>query len=72
MHHVEQWSRDHGDTSVTNGILLCWYHHDLIHRMNMTITRDTNAWTFTDRHGTPIHAMTEMWRGDPHVPDPDG
>ncbi|WNB85555.1 DUF222 domain-containing protein [Cellulomonas sp. ATA003] len=59
-HHVDQWARDHGTTSVTNGILLCWYHHDLIHRMNITITCDTNTtWAFTDRFGNPIRSTME-------------
>ncbi|WP_396134628.1 HNH endonuclease signature motif containing protein [Cellulomonas sp. ATA003] len=70
-HHVDQWARDHGTTSVTNGILLCWHHHDLIHRMNITITRDTHTWRFTDRFGNPIRStMDSLSAADP--PGTDG
>jgi len=46
--------RDHGDTSVTDGILLCWYHHDHIHRRDITVHRTQARWVFTDVHGHTI------------------
>jgi hypothetical protein len=55
-HHVAQWVRDHGETSVENGILVCWYHHDLIHRRDLTITRRGHQWVFSDAHGEEIDA----------------
>ena len=70
-HHVNHWARDHGTTSVTNGILLCWHHHDLIHRMNITITRDTHTWAFTDRFGTPISGTAGWPGGGADPPDSD-
>ncbi len=39
-HHVEQWARDHGSTDVRNGILLCRYHHMLVHNRGWAIIRD--------------------------------
>ena len=53
-HHVRHWARDHGSTSVDNGILLCWYHHDLVHRRGIEIHRARDRWVFTDRHGRDI------------------
>ncbi len=61
-HHIRHWVRDHGDTSVRNGILLCWYHHDLVHRRRIEIHRHDDQWVFTDRLGRPI-------RDDTAVPD---
>ncbi|HWS57983.1 MAG TPA: DUF222 domain-containing protein, partial [Actinotalea sp.] len=38
VHHITHWGRG-GATSVSNGILLCWFHHDLVHRRGLRITR---------------------------------
>lgn len=38
VHHIQWWAR-HGPTSLSNGILLCWHHHDHVHRHDLTITR---------------------------------
>jgi hypothetical protein len=53
-HHVKHWTRDHGDTSVTNGILLCHYHHDVVHRRRIGIHRCGNRWVFTDPDGREL------------------
>ncbi|WNB86212.1 HNH endonuclease signature motif containing protein [Cellulomonas sp. ATA003] len=53
-HHVEQWARDGGKTSVDNGILLCAFHHRIIHDRNIAIRRHRGRWEFTDRHGEVI------------------
>ncbi len=56
-HHSVSWLRG-GPTSVDNGVLLCWHHHDLLHSREYVITRDVNdgAWVIRDRHGTVISA----------------
>jgi hypothetical protein len=54
IHHIREWIRDNGPTSVTNGILLCWHHHHTIHRRLITITRGPGGWKFHDRDGQPI------------------
>ncbi len=57
IHHVEQWARDNGDTDINLGILLCWHHHDLVHRLHIQIRRSpTGGWFFLTSHGTPVAA----------------
>jgi len=53
-HHVKHWRRDHGPTSVAKGILLCYHHHDLVHRKGIEIERRGDTWVFIDRHGREI------------------
>ena len=38
-HHPEEWERDHGNTDIENGILLCRHHHLLIHNANWKVIR---------------------------------
>lgn len=55
IHHIDEWVKDHGDTDVNMGILLCWYHHDLIHRLHIRIRPSPGGgWLFLTRHGAPV------------------
>ena len=57
IHHVAQWSRDHGDTDVNTGVLLCWHHHDVVHRQHLEICPSpSGGWLFRTRHGEPLGA----------------
>lgn len=38
-HHINQWDRDHGRTDLADGVLLCRYHHLLLHNNGWQITR---------------------------------
>ncbi|WP_159620457.1 HNH endonuclease signature motif containing protein [Ruania rhizosphaerae] len=53
IHHSIWWSRG-GHTNTHHGILLCWYHHRLVHQRDITITRHQNHWHFTKQGGRPI------------------
>ena len=36
-HHVDYWTNERGETDVNRGVLLCSFHHHLIHQGNWTI-----------------------------------
>lgn len=51
VHHTTAWASG-GRTSVSSGVLLCWFHHDLVHRRGVTITRVPGGWEFRRADGT--------------------
>jgi hypothetical protein len=53
-HHVKHWARDHGSTSVENGILLCFHHHNHVHTHGIEIHRRGARWVFTDAAGREL------------------
>ncbi|HEY8717635.1 MAG TPA: hypothetical protein VIM26_03455, partial [Pengzhenrongella sp.] len=54
-HHCVHWARDHGDTDVATGILLCFHHHTYVHNNGIEIVwKRGGGWAFTDRHGSLI------------------
>ncbi|SEE81544.1 HNH endonuclease signature motif containing protein [Ruania alba] len=54
IHHSIWWSRG-GHTNTHQGILLCWFHHRLVHQRDITITRHHDHWHFTTPSGHPIN-----------------
>ena len=42
-HHVEHWKRDNGRTDLADGILLCRYHHMLLHNNHWDLYRDADG-----------------------------
>jgi hypothetical protein len=42
-HHIHHWARDHGNTNIRDGILLCKHHHLLLHNNKWEINRDPNG-----------------------------
>ena len=59
-HHIDYWARDNGPTNIANGILLCRYHHMLIHNQNWEIIRDNQ----------PINSAHQYWLKPPKQRDP--
>jgi hypothetical protein len=39
-HHIDHWHRDHGQTDLERGVLLCRHHHMLVHNNGWEIARD--------------------------------
>jgi hypothetical protein len=39
-HHINEWARDRGETDVIDGVLLCRYHHLLLHNNGWRIARE--------------------------------
>ncbi|MEL4320337.1 DUF222 domain-containing protein [Leifsonia sp. YIM 134122] len=50
-HHIRWWDRHHGSTDIANGVLLCSYHHHLLHREGWAIRVVENRTWFTP----PVH-----------------
>jgi hypothetical protein len=42
-HHTQHWKRDAGETNIDLGILLCLYHHLLVHNNGWEIVRKDSA-----------------------------
>ena len=39
-HHIKEWLRDNGLTDIEDGILLCRFHHLLVHNNGWTVIRE--------------------------------
>lgn len=67
IHHSIWWYAQHGRTDTNHGILLCWFHHDYVHRHQITIERTHNTWQFTRTDATtitttdPTNAIPPTW-----------
>jgi hypothetical protein len=54
-HHVRSWL-DGGRTDLDNLVLLCGFHHRLVHDRGYGIRADVDGWRFSRPDGTPVPA----------------
>ena len=54
-HHIDEWKRDHGATDVSNGILLCWHHHLLVHNNGWRVRRRVAEYRLEPPPGDSLH-----------------
>jgi hypothetical protein len=60
-HHIDYWSRDRGRTDAADGILLCRYHHMLLHSNDWQIQRAGGTyWLKRPPDVDPTGALIEM------------
>ncbi|MES2093643.1 MAG: DUF222 domain-containing protein [Actinomycetota bacterium] len=43
-HHIDHWHRDHGQTDLQRGVLLCRHHHILVHNNGWEIAHDQSGY----------------------------
>ena len=82
-HHIKHWKRDHGNTDLADGILLCRHHHLLLHNNHWEIIRNGNTYwlipppdidpTRTPRQlASKSAALRDLKRGGPRPETPPG
>jgi hypothetical protein len=63
-HHIQHWHRDHGNTDIADGLLLCRHHHLLAHNNGWEIERTGPSYRLIPPPGPP-HSPPGDRRGDP-------
>jgi hypothetical protein len=61
-HHVQHWLHG-GPTDVDNLVLICSFHHRLIHDHGYHIRWASDGWEFSRPDGTPIPTVTPALTG---------
>ncbi|HVH22906.1 MAG TPA: DUF222 domain-containing protein, partial [Pseudonocardia sp.] len=61
-HHVQHWLYG-GPTDVDNLVLICSFHHTLIHEQGYRIQRDGNTWRVLRPDDTPVPPTAEPLSG---------
>jgi hypothetical protein len=69
-HHVEFWGLHDGDTVVPNGVLLCSYHHHLVHEGGWNLSMDPSTAKVTVINPTRTKTLTSYTDRDPRGPAP--
>lgn len=65
IHHAIYFAAHGGKTDIGNGVLLCRYHHSLVHRLELSIERRRDGWYFQRPDGrtygsTPAGSLARM------------
>jgi hypothetical protein len=69
-HHINHWQRDHGQTTLDNGILLCRHHHLLLHDNHWEITRrGADYWLIPPKNIDPNRTARPMPSKSPALHD---
>jgi hypothetical protein len=63
-HHVIPWWQD-GPTNINNMILLCPFHHHVVHRQGWTNTFDGITYTVTNEHHNRLSQCPQRSTGPP-------
>jgi hypothetical protein len=63
-HHVIPWWQD-GPTNINNLVLLCPFHHHVVHRQGWTNTFDGTTYTVRNQHGTRLTQCPQHNTGPP-------
>lgn len=66
MHHIDQWSADHGRTDVDDGVPLCRNHHLGLHNRGERIVRERDPVTGRDTYW--LHAPPDPRTGEVRPP----
>jgi hypothetical protein len=65
-HHINHWVEHHGKTDIADGILLCQYHHMLLHNQHWRIKRDGTTYWLHPPQADPrppvrLHRKAAWW-----------
>jgi hypothetical protein len=52
-HHIDEWSAHDGKTNIADGILLCRYHHMLVHHEHWRVRREESVYWLVPPPGDP-------------------
>ena len=72
IHHCLWWYHQ-GRTSTDNGVLLCWWHHTVVHQRHLRISQrgdrsDSSRWIFTDLDGRDLALVPPPGLAPPRPP----
>lgn len=63
-HHLKEWVRDEGTTSLDNLVLVCRFHHRLVHQGHLHVELVAGRVRCTGRTGRPLITIEPTIRAD--------